>query len=185
MSSSLPPAQGEDEDGEEAGLPPLPPGTPNYITPAGHARLKAEALHLLDRERPELVRTVAWAASNGDRSENADYIYGKRRLREIDRRIRFLTRRLDLAEVVDPAARERTDRVYFGASVTLEGPSGKALQYRIVGIDEADVSRGRLSWIAPLARALLGHRVGDEVRVPAPGQAMSYTIVDVEYLAID
>lgn len=175
-------AQDEDEGG---GLPPLPPGTRNYITPAGHARLREEALHLLDRERPALVKVVAWAASNGDRSENADYIYGKRRLREIDRRIRFLTRRLDLAEVVDPAAREATDRVYFGATVTLEDAAGATACYCIVGIDEADAGRGRLSWISPLARSLLGRREGEEIRVPVPGGVAVHTILDVAYLPID
>src|SRR5438045_5088012 len=122
--SQQPSAPTEDDDEDGGTAPPIPPGTPNYITPQGFARLKEEALHLLDKERPELVKVVAWAASNGDRSENADYIYGKRRLREIDRRIRFLTKRLDAAVVVDPAAREPTDQVFFGATVTLAAGKG-------------------------------------------------------------
>src|SRR5512138_536191 len=136
----------DDEDEDDALA--IPRGGKNYMTPAGHRRLKSEALHLLDKERPQLVKVVAWAASNGDRSENADYIYGKRRLREIDRRIRFLTKRLDAAEVIDPASREPTDQVFFGATVTVADEEGAENTYSIVGIDEADVSRGRISWIS-------------------------------------
>jgi transcription elongation factor GreB len=170
-----------DDDDEDAGAPPIPPGTPNYITPQGHARLKEEALRLLDRERPELVKVIAWAASNGDRSENADYIYGKRRLREIDRRIRFLTKRLENTVVVDPAAREATDQVFFGATVTLMDENGKEATYSIVGIDEADVSRGRISWISPLARALVKRHEGDQIAFKAPGGDQVLDIVRVEY----
>jgi transcription elongation factor GreB len=180
---TTPPAHADDEDDE--GPPPIPPGTRNYMTLAGHKRLKDEALHLLDRERPDLVKVIAWAASNGDRSENADYIYGKRRLREIDRRIRFLTKRLDAAEVVDPAAREATDQVFFGATVTVCDEAGGESTYVIVGIDEADVSRGRISWISPLARALLKRRVGDQFTFQAPGGAQLLEIVDVAYRPID
>src|SRR4051812_24269817 len=151
----------EQDDEDESTSPPIPPGTPNYITPTGFRRLKEEALHLLDKERPELVKVIHWAASNGDRSENADYIYGKRRLREIDRRIRFLTKRLDAAVVVDPAAREGTDQVFFGATVTLLTAEGKEKIYSIVGIDETDVSQGRISWISPLARALIKASAGE------------------------
>jgi transcription elongation factor GreB len=171
---------GEDED-QDASVPALPAGTKNYITPAGFKRLKDEALHLLDRERPELVKVIQWAASNGDRSENADYIYGKRRLREIDRRIRFLTRRLDAAEVVDPVAREATDQVFFGATVTVADEAGDEKTYSIVGIDEADVSRGRISWISPLARALIKAREGDTVIVRTPGGEEQLEIVEVRY----
>lgn len=170
-----------DDDDEDAGAPPIPPGTPNYITPQGHARLKEEALRLLDRERPELVKVIAWAASNGDRSENADYIYGKRRLREIDRRIRFLTKRLENTVIVDPAAREATDQVFFGATVTLMDENGKEATYSIVGIDEADVSRGRISWISPLARALVKRHEGDQITFKAPGGDQVLDIVRVEY----
>jgi len=172
------------EDDDTPGLPPLPAGAKNYITPRGHARLKDEALHLLDNERPALVKVIAWAASNGDRSENADYIYGKRRLREIDRRIRFLTKRLEIAEVIDPVAREPTDQIFFGATVTLAGEAGSENVYAIVGIDEADVSCGHISWISPLARALLKRREGDEVVFNAPGGVQRLDIVKVEYKEI-
>jgi transcription elongation factor GreB len=180
MTKAVSPAQNADDD-EDDGAPPLPAGSKNYITPAGFQRLKDEALHLLDRERPDLVKVVAWAASNGDRSENADYIYGKRRLREIDRRIRFLTKRMEAAEVIDPTAREATDQVFFGATVTVMDETGREATYAIVGIDEADVARGRLSWISPLARALLKRRDGDEVTFKAPGGDQVLEIVSVEY----
>jgi transcription elongation factor GreB len=180
MSKAVSPAQSLDDD-EDEGAPPIPAGSKNYITPAGFQHLKDEALHLLDRERPDLVKVVAWAASNGDRSENADYIYGKRRLREIDRRIRFLTKRMEAAEVIDPAAREATDQVFFGATVTLVDEEGKEATYSIVGVDEADVARGRLSWVSPLARALLKRREGDEVTIKAPGGDQVLEIVSVEY----
>jgi transcription elongation factor GreB len=173
-----------DED-QDAGAPPIPAGLKNYITPAGFKRLKEEALHLLDKERPELVKVIQWAASNGDRSENADYIYGKRRLREIDRRIRFLTKRLDAAVVVDPAEREETDQVFFGATVTVLSNDGAEKTYSIIGIDEADVSRGRISWISPLAKALIKTREGDTVTVRTPGGDESLEIVSVKYKAID
>jgi transcription elongation factor GreB len=176
---------GDDDDGEAADPSPLPAGTKNYITPRGYAKLKSEALHLLDRERPELTKVIAWAASNGDRSENADYIYGKRRLREIDRRIRFLTRRLDNAEVVDPATREPTDQVFFGATATVLHGDGVERTYSIVGIDEADVGRGRISWISPIARALLKAREGDTVPLRTPGGDETLEIVSVEYRALD
>jgi transcription elongation factor GreB len=183
--SKVVPQRADDEDDED-GAPPIPAGTKNYITPAGYKRLKDEALHLLDKERPEVVRVVQWAASNGDRSENADYIYGKRRLREIDRRIRFLTKRLDLAEVVDPTAREEgSDQVFFGATVTLANEAGGENTYTIVGIDEADVTRGRISWISPLARALLKRREGEQITFKAPGGDQVLEIVGVEYKAID
>ena len=175
--------QDDDDDVQEPS--PLPVGTKNYMTPAGYRRLKEEALHLLDKERPELVKVITWAASNGDRSENADYIYGKRRLREIDRRIRFLTRRLDNAEVVDPATREPTDQVFFGATVTVTDDDGNEKVYSIVGIDEADVSRGRISWISPLARQLLKAREGDTVTIHTPGGDEVLEIVEVAYRPID
>jgi transcription elongation factor GreB len=178
--------ESEQEDDEEIDEPsPLPPGAKNYITPAGHLRLKNEALQLLDKERPELTKVIAWAASNGDRSENADYIYGKRRLRQIDSRIRFLTKRLDNAEVIDPATREPTDQVFFGATVTLCDASGNERTYSIVGIDEADVVRGRISWISPLARQLMRTREGDRVVIKTPGGEETLDILSVEYKAID
>ncbi len=176
---------GDADDEQDASAPPLPAGLKNYITPAGFRRIKDEALQLLDKERPELVKVIHWAASNGDRSENADYIYGKRRLREIDRRIRFLTKRLDAAVVVDPAAREETEQVFFGATVTLMHEDGDEKIYSIVGIDETDVSRGRISWISPIAKALIKAREGDTVTVKTPGGNESLEIVDVAYKAID
>ncbi len=175
----------QDEDDEPEHASALPAGAKNYITPAGFKRLKDEALRLLDRERPELVKVIQWAASNGDRSENADYIYGKRRLREIDRRIRFLTKRLDIAEVVDPSVREASDQVFFGATVTVAKQDGAEHTYSIVGVDEADVSRGRISWVSPLARALLKAREGDQVTVKTPGGDEALDIIQVAYRAID
>jgi transcription elongation factor GreB len=175
-------SEGEGDD-EELEAPALPVGTRNYITPAGHKRLKDELLHLIDVERPEVVRTVAWAASNGDRSENGDYIYGKKRLREIDRRIRFLTRRLDFAEVVDPAAREATDQVFFGATVLYATSDGRENRVRIVGIDEVDPARGQVSWISPIARALIKAREGDTVTLRTPGGVETLEILEVRYEA--
>jgi transcription elongation factor GreB len=184
MSRPKPTPASADDDEDSGATPPIPPGTPNYITPHGFARLKEEALQLLDKERPELVKVVAWAASNGDRSENADYIYGKRRLREIDRRIRFLTKRLETTKVVDPAEREATDQVFFGATVTLMDEAGTQNTYSIVGIDEIDVARGRISWISPLARALLKRREGEQLTFKAPGGDQVLEIVRVEYKEI-
>jgi transcription elongation factor GreB len=174
----------EEEEPEDAASP-LPAGTKNYITPAGFKRLKDEALHLLDKERPELVKVIHWAASNGDRSENADYIYGKRRLRQIDSRIRFLTKRLDNAVVVDPAQREATDQVFFGATVTVSNAQGEEKTYSIVGIDETDLSRGRISWISPLAKALIKAREGDTVTVKTPGGDETIDVIAVEYRQIE
>jgi transcription elongation factor GreB len=185
MSKAFTRENDQDGDDVDAGAPPVPTGLKNYITPAGFKRLKDEALHLLDKERPELVKVIHWAASNGDRSENADYIYGKRRLREIDRRIRFLTKRLDAAVVVNPAEREDTDQVFFGATVTLLQAGGTEKTYSIVGIDEADVSRERISWISPLAKALIKAREGDTVTVRTPGGDETLEVVGIEYKAID
>lgn len=172
-----------DDDGEddELELPDIPAGTRNYITPAGHRRLKEELLQLIDVDRPEVVRTVAWAASNGDRSENGDYIYGKKRLREIDRRIRFLTKRLDIAEVVDPAARDATDQIYFGATVRYAGGDGRQNSITIVGIDEVDPAHGRVSWISPIARALLKAREGDVVTLRTPAGNETLEVLEVRY----
>ena len=173
----------DDEDDIEPALA-LPQGTRNYITSLGHARIREELDLLLRSERPKVVDAVHWAALNGDRSENGDYIYGKRRLREIDRRIRFLTKRLDIAEVVDPARQENVDQVFFGATVTIADEQGVAQTYQIVGVDETDFSRGRISWISPLARALLKAREGDVVRFQSPAGWREVEIVSVEYLAI-
>jgi transcription elongation factor GreB len=145
-----------------------PQGLKNYITPAGYARMKAEWKQLLDVERPEVVSIVHWAASNGDRSENGDYIYGKKRLREIDRRIRFLTKRLEIAEVVDTTGQEEQDQVFFGATVKVSDSAGATRSVSIVGMDEVDPARGRVSWISPIARALLKAREGDSVTLRTP-----------------
>lgn len=156
----------------------------NYITPAGHRRLKDEFSQLWDVERPRLVETIAWAASNGDRSENADYLYGKRRLREVDRRIRFVSKRLETAEIVDNAGRE-DDRVFFGATVTYADRSGKERTVSIVGVDEVDPARGRVSWISPIAKALLKAREGDRVTLRTPAGAEEIEIVAVRYAPLD
>jgi transcription elongation factor GreB len=172
------------EDDEEFDAPPLPAGTRNYMTPRGHARLRDELAHLVKTERPEVVRVVSWAASNGDRSENGDYIYGKRRLREIDRRIRFLTRRLEAAEVVDPQTRGATDQIFFGATVRYALADGTEHRIAIVGIDEADAGRGHVSWIAPIARALLKAREGDSVSLRTPAGMQTLDVLEVKYVAL-
>ncbi|WP_150429595.1 transcription elongation factor GreB [Dechloromonas sp. CZR5] len=177
-------SEGDDEDLLEPSLK-LPPGTRNYITPAGHARLRDELESLVKRERPHVVEIVAWAASNGDRSENGDYIYGKRRLREIDRRIRFLSKRLDIAEIVDPLRQGDNDQIFFGARVTIVDQDAQENTYTIVGVDEAEVSRGRISWISPLARALLKAREGDSIRFQSPVGIRELEILEVMYLSID
>lgn len=171
-------AESPDSPEPEAG-PALPPGGKNYITPEGFARLQAEKKQLLEVERPEVVKTVAWAASLGDRSENADYIYGKRRLREIDRRVRFLIKRLEAAEIVNSSGRD-TDQVFFGARVHVKGMSGERT-VRIVGIDEVDPAKGCVSWVSPIARALLKAREGDVVRLHTPAGEEKLEILEVDY----
>ena len=174
------------DDDEDISLPALPSGTRNYITPAGYARLRAELLDLIDNERPKVVEVVHWAASNGDRSENGDYLYGKKRLREIDRRIRFLGKRLDNAEVVDPTAREATDQVFFGATVDIfDVDSGEEQTVSIVGIDEADVGRGRISWVSPMARALTKAHEGDQVTLRTPAGERHLEVTAVRYESLD
>lgn len=159
----------EDDDGEEVKIPGLPANTKNYMTPACYRRLLDEREHLVNVERPEMVNVVSWAASNGDRSENGDYQYGKRRLREIDRRIRFLNKRIESAEVVDPATRPATDQVFFGATVVYENlTTGTVHTIRIVGIDEAAPEKGEVSWVSPIARVFLKMREGDTVKLPTP-----------------
>ncbi len=170
-----------DEDDDFEAPSEIPAGARNYITPTGHKRLKDELLQLIDVERPDVVRTVAWAASNGDRSENGDYIYGKKRLREIDRRIRFLTKRLDIAEVVDPVQRESTDQIYFGATVVYATADRKENRITIVGIDEVDPARGRVSWVSPIARALLKAREGDTVTLRTPAGTETLDVLAVSY----
>ncbi len=171
----------DDEDDLEAASS-LPAGSRNYMTRRGHAALHAELETLVKTERPRMVETVAWAASNGDRSENGDYIYGKKRLREIDRRIRFLMKRLESATVVEPSAQENVDLVFFGATVTVCEESGEEATYQIVGVDEADASVGRISWISPLARALLKAREGDVVRFLSPAGPRELDVVEIRYL---
>lgn len=174
--------ESSDED-EEFGAEsaPLPAGTKYYITRKGFLALKEELDRLLRVERPEVVSVVSWAASNGDRSENGDYIYGKRRLREIDRRIRFLIKRLESATVVDPAEQENVDQVFFGATVTVCDMEGQEAIYQIVGVDEANASEGRISWVSPLAKALLKARHGDTVRFVSPSGLRELDIIDIAY----
>jgi transcription elongation factor GreB len=173
--------EGDDDDDDSPGLPPLPAGTRNYLTPEGYKRLRAELMSLLDVERPKVVEVVSWAAKNGDRSENGDYLYGKKRLREIDRRIRFLTKRLDIAEVADPSAHFGNDQIFFGATVTYANEDGDERTITIKGIDEADNLKGEVSWISPIARALLKARVGDEVSLVTPGGLEKLEVVEVAY----
>ena len=179
--------ESDDADADDDGpvpVAPLPTGARNYMTPGGFARLNAELEQLVRKERPELVATVSWAASNGDRSENGDYIYGKKRLREIDRRIRFLMVRLDAAEVVGPLARrddDNADQVFFGATVTVTDEDGAQRKVHIVGVDEIDTARGFISWVSPMARALLKAREGDTVTLRTPGGVLPLEIVRVAY----
>ncbi|WP_213293624.1 transcription elongation factor GreB [Paraburkholderia sacchari] len=172
-----------DDDDLETGHPEIPAGAKNYITPAGYERMRSELLHLIDEARPEVVKLVSWAASNGDRSENGDYIYGKRRLREIDRRIRFLTKRLDLAEVVDSSRQESVDQVFFGATVDYGTEDGESHTVTIVGIDEVDLDQGHVSWVSPIARALLKARIGDQVTLHTPAGPEPVDVLDVRYPA--
>jgi transcription elongation factor GreB len=170
------------EDDTPEHVLPLPSGARNYMTPGGFARMRSELDRLVATERPELVATVAWAASNGDRSENGDYIYGKKRLREIDRRIRFLVRRLDVAEVVDTASRRGDDdQVFFGATVTVRNNAGLERTVSIVGVDEIDTERGYISWVSPMARALLKAREGDTVTLRTPGGVEDLEVLSVRY----
>ncbi|MCM1511880.1 MAG: transcription elongation factor GreB [Oxalobacter formigenes] len=171
-----------DEAEEGAGTPPpLPAGFKNYITPAGLKALKDELLHLIDRERPEVVKVVSWAASNGDRSENGDYIYGKRRLREIDRRIRFLIKRIESAEEFDPSVHYGNDQIFFGATVTYERENGEENTVTIVGVDEIDPLHGKISWISPVARILTKAREGDTVMLNTPAGMEELLVLSVSY----
>ena len=172
-----------DDDELAAALPAIPAGAKNYITPQGYQRIKDELLHLIDIDRPEVVRIVHWAASNGDRSENGDYIYGKRRLREIDRRIRFLTKRLDLAEVVDPGAHHGSDQIFFGATVEYRNQAGEEHTVTIVGIDELDPLHGKISWVSPVARALTKAHEGDCISLKTPAGMEELEILRVSYPA--
>ncbi|MBC9072118.1 transcription elongation factor GreB [Thauera sp. CAU 1555] len=173
---------GQDDDEELAPALRLPPGSKNYMTRRGHHVLREELDQLVRVERPKLVETIAWAAGNGDRSENGDYIYGKKRLREIDRRIRFLIKRLESATVVNPSEQENTDQVFFGATVTICEVDGEDEQtWQIVGVDEADVTAGRISWISPLARALLKAREGEVVRFMSPAGMREIEVLEIAY----
>ena len=175
------------DDGEESASP-LPAGSKNYITPGGHQRLKKEFEYLLKKDRPTVTAAVSWAAKNGDRSENADYQYGKKRLREIDRRLRFLTKRLDIVEVVDPEIprdAEIADQAFFGATVTYANEDGVENTVTIVGIDEVDMKRNHISWISPIARALMKARPGDTVVLRAPGGVEELEVIDVRYLRVE
>ena len=183
MSKAFTKESESDDDDDVLALPALPAGGKNYITPDGYRRLRAELISLLDEERPRVVEVVSWAAKNGDRSENGDYLYGKKRLREIDRRIRFLTKRLDMAEVTDPSLHHGRDQVFFGATVTYENQRGEQKTITIKGIDEANSSEGEVSWIAPIARALLKAHVGDEVQLLTPGGIERVEVLEVRYPA--
>ena len=172
----------EDDEDSAPGVPSVPPGTHNYMTRRGYEVLRAELDQLVRGERPVLVETIRWAASNGDRSENGDYIYGKKRLREIDRRIRFLLKRLESATVVTPADQENVEQVYFGATVTVCDVDGEIEStYQIVGVDEANASEGRISWIAPLSRALLKAREGDVIRFVSPAGLREIEVLEIRY----
>jgi len=174
----------DDDDDELAGaMPAIAPGTKNYITPHGYQRIREELLQLIDVDRPEVVRIVHWAASNGDRSENGDYIYGKRRLREIDRRIRFLTKRMDSAEIFDPSVHHGSEQIFFGATVVYENQAGDKHAVTIVGIDEIDPLNGKISWISPVARALIKAHAGDVVSLATPGGKEELEIIAVSYPA--
>jgi transcription elongation factor GreB len=177
MSSNAAPDD-SDAEGEQA---PLPAGSPNYMTPAGFRRLDEELKQLSRVERPKIVEVVSWAAGNGDRSENGDYIYGKRRLREIDRRIRFLRKRLEISKVVDPAQQTSRDKVFFGATVTYATAQGDELTVKIVGVDEADFEQGQISWVSPIARALMRAGVGDSVKVRTPAGPEAIEVIAIAY----
>lgn len=173
-----------DDDEEAAALAlAIPAGAKNYITPAGYQRIKEELLQLIDVDRPEVVRIVHWAASNGDRSENGDYIYGKRRLREIDRRIRFLTKRMDLAAIVDPSVHHGNDQVFFGATVTYRTSDGEMHTITIVGIDEFDPLNGKISWVSPMARTITKAREGDVITLTTPLGEQELELLEVTYPA--
>jgi transcription elongation factor GreB len=181
MSKAFTRETDNDGDDDDIAAPEIPAGTKNYMTPQGYARLRAELLQLMDDERPKVVEAVHWAARNGDRSENGDYIYGKKRLREIDRRIRFLTKRLEVAEVTDPSVHHGRDQVFFGATVTYADPTGQERTVTIMGIDEADSAQGQVSWVSPIARALLKAREGDVVRLLTPAGPQDIEVLGVHY----
>ncbi len=173
--------EAEFDDDDEPGVPALPSGSKNYITPLGYARIKTELLDLIDNERPKVVEIVHWAASNGDRSENGDYIYGKKRLREIDRRIRFLTKRMEMAEISDPTIHHGNSQIFFGATVTYADDAGGQRTVTILGIDEADSSKNQVSWVSPIARTLLKTHTGDVLKLVTPAGIEEIEVISVDY----
>ena len=185
MSKAFTRESDSSDDEDDIPLPPLQGGGKNYITPAGYARLRQELLDLIDNERPKVVEVVHWAASNGDRSENGDYLYGKKRLREIDRRIRFLTKRLEIAEVTNPCVHHGNPQVFFGATVTYVDEADVGRVVTILGIDEADSARGEVTWVSPIARTLLKSRVGDVLHLMTPAGISEIEVLSVEYPALE
>ena len=169
------------DDDDDPQLPPIPGGGKNYMTPQGYATLRGELLDLIDNERPKIVEIVHWAASNGDRSENGDYLYGKKRLREIDRRIRFLTKRIEIAEIANPSMHYGNDQIFFGATVTYADEAGLERTVTITGIDEANSAAGEVSWISPIARTLLKARTGDVLKLVMPGKVEEIEVLEVRY----
>ena len=181
MSKAFTKESDEDNGDDELQLPTIAPGGKNYITPQGYAALRAELLTLMDEERPKVVEIVHWAASNGDRSENGDYLYGKKRLREIDRRTRFLTQRLEIAEITEPSAHFGNDQIFFGATVTYVDDMGAERTVTITGIDEANSALGEVSWVSPIARTLLKAREGDELKLVMPERVAAIEVIKVRY----
>ena len=181
MSKAFTKESDEDNGDDELQLPAIAPGGKNYITPQGYAALRAELLTLMDEERPKVVEIVHWAASNGDRSENGDYLYGKKRLREIDRRIRFLTQRLEIAEITEPSVHFGNDQIFFGATVTYIDDVGAERTVTITGIDEANSALGEVSWVSPIARTLLKAREGDELKLVMPERVAAIEVIKVRY----
>ena len=185
MSKAFTRESDNSDDDDDMQLPSMPLGGKNYITANGYARLRSELMELIDVERPKVVEVVHWAASNGDRSENGDYIYGKKRLREIDRRIRFLTQRMEIAELANPSVHHGTDQVFFGATVAYVDGTGHERSVTILGIDEADSTRGEVSWVSPIARTLLKARVGDVLNLVTPSGVEDIEVLRVDYPAPD
>ena len=181
MSKAFTKESDEDNGDDELQLPAIAPGGKNYITPQGYAALRAGLLTLMDEERPKVVEIVHWAASNGDRSENGDYLYGKKRLREIDRRIRFLTQRLEIAEITEPSVHFGNDQIFFGATVTYVDDVGAERTVTITGIDEANSALGEVSWVSPIARTLLKAREGDELKLVMPERVAAIEVITVRY----
>ena len=181
MSKAFTRESDSSDDDDDIQLPSMPVGSKNYITAPGYGRLRSELMELIDVERPKVVEIVHWAASNGDRSENGDYIYGKKRLREIDRRIRFLTQRLEIAEITDPSAHYGKEQVFFGATVAYADDAGLERKVTILGIDEADILEGQISWVSPVARALLKSRIGDAVNLITPHGVQVLEVLRVDY----